>query len=91
MSGTNPNTGQAETAQQFIVDELAARLAKAQSAGADAIEFDNVDVYQNKTGLTISAATQEQFDAATGGAARRSQGHSWRTLILVLEATLNGP
>jgi hypothetical protein len=30
----------------------------------DAIEFDNVDAYQNKTGLTISAATQEQFDAA---------------------------
>jgi hypothetical protein len=63
-SGTNPNTGQTETAQQFILDELAARLAKARSAGADAIEFDNVDAYQNKTGLTISAATQEQFDAA---------------------------
>jgi len=47
-----------------ILDELAARLAKARSAGADAIEFDNVDAYQNKTGLTISAATQEQFDAA---------------------------
>ena len=27
--GTNPNTGQTETAQQFILDELAARLAKA--------------------------------------------------------------
>jgi len=24
-------------------------------------------------------------------AARRSQGHQWRNLILVLEATLNGP
>ena len=24
-------------------------------------------------------------------AARRSQGHKWRNLILVLEATLNGP
>jgi len=33
-------------------------------SGVDAIEFDNVDAYQNKTGLTISAATQEQFDAA---------------------------
>ncbi len=64
VSGTNPNTGQTETAQQFILDELAARLAKARSAGADAIEFDNVDAYQNKTGLTISAVTQEQFDAA---------------------------
>src|SRR6266567_1286399 len=64
VSGTNPNTGQTETAQQFILDELAARLAKARSAGADAIEFDNVDAYQNMTGLTISAATQEQFDAA---------------------------
>jgi hypothetical protein len=64
VSGTNPNTGQTETAQQFILDELAARLAKARSAGADAIEFDNVDAYQNKTGLSITAATQEQFDAA---------------------------
>src|SRR5262249_18964943 len=64
VSGTNPNTGQTETAQQFILDELTARLAKAKSAGADAIEFDNIDGYQNKTGLTISAATQEQFDAA---------------------------
>ena len=64
VSGTNPNTGQTETAQQFILDQLTARLAKARSAGVDAIEFDNVDAYQNKTGLTISAATQEQFDAA---------------------------
>jgi len=64
VSGTNPNTGQTETAQQFILDELAARLAKARSAGADAVEFDNVDGYQNKTGLAISAATQEEFDAA---------------------------
>src|SRR5215472_8134169 len=31
VSGTNPNTGQTETAQQFILDELAARLAKAKS------------------------------------------------------------
>jgi Glycoside-hydrolase family GH114 len=30
----------------------------------DAIEFDNVDAYTNKTGLTISSAAQEQFDAA---------------------------
>jgi len=64
VSGTNPNTGQTETAQQFILDELAARLGKARSAGADAVEFDNVDGYQNKTGLAISAATQEEFDAA---------------------------
>jgi Glycoside-hydrolase family GH114 len=63
VSGVNPNTGQTETAQQFIIDELSARLDKARSLGVDAIEFDNVDAYQNKTGLTISAATQEQFDA----------------------------
>ena len=63
VSGVNPNTGQTETAQQFIIDELSARLAKAKSLGVDAIEFDNVDGYQNKTGLSISAATQEQFDA----------------------------
>lgn len=64
VSGTNPNTGQTETAQQFILDETTARLAKARSVGSDAIEFDNVDGYQNNTGLTISAATQEQFDSA---------------------------
>src|SRR5215475_8104046 len=69
VSGTNPNTGQTETAQQFILDELAARMAKARSVGADAIEFDNVDAYQNKTGLAISAATQEQFDAAIANVA----------------------
>jgi hypothetical protein len=63
VSGVNPNTGQTETAQQFIIDELSARLDKAKSLGVDAIEFDNVDAYQNKTGLTISGATQEQFDA----------------------------
>jgi hypothetical protein len=64
VTGTNPSTGQTETAQQFIIDELSARLDKARSLGVDAIEFDNVDGYQNKTGLTIGAATQEQFDAA---------------------------
>ena len=63
VPGTNPNTGQLETAQQFVLDELSARLAAARTAGVDGIEFDNVDAYQNKTGLTISAATQEQFDA----------------------------
>jgi hypothetical protein len=61
--GINPNTGQRESAQQFIIDELAARLDKAKSVGADAIEFDDVDAYQNKTGLTISAATQGQYNA----------------------------
>ena len=64
VSGVNPNTGQAETAQQFIIDQLSARLDKAKSLGVDAVEFDNVDAYQNKTGLSITAATQEQFDAA---------------------------
>ncbi len=64
VSGTNPNTGQTETAQQFILDELSARLDKAKTVGVDAIEFDNVDGYQNKTGLTISATTQEQFNSA---------------------------
>jgi hypothetical protein len=63
-AGTNPNTGQTQTAQQCILGELAARLAKARSSGVDAVEFDNVDGYQNKTGLAISATAQEQFDAA---------------------------
>src|SRR5215470_11546556 len=39
VSGVNPNTGQTETAQQFIIDELSARLDKAKTLGVDAIEF----------------------------------------------------
>ena len=59
------------SAQQFIIDELSARLDKAKSLRVDAIEFDNVDANQNKTGLTISAATQEQFDAAIANLVHR--------------------
>jgi hypothetical protein len=62
------------TAQQFILDQLAARLGKARSADVDAIEFDNVDAYQNKTGLTISAATQEPAKTVAIFTAVRKQG-----------------
>ena len=69
VSGDEPEHRADTDRAAVILDELAARLAKARSAGADAIEFDNVDAYQNKTGLTISAATQEQFDAAVANLA----------------------
>src|SRR5262245_43140263 len=38
LSGVNPNTGQTETAQQFVIDELSARLDKAKSLGVDRSE-----------------------------------------------------
>jgi hypothetical protein len=63
-SGINPNTSQKQTQRQFILDELSARLDKAKQLGVDAIEFDNVDAYQNNTGLTISTDTQLLFDTA---------------------------
>jgi len=69
VPGTSPNTGQTQTGQQFIVDQLAARLARARAAGVDAVEFDNLDACQNKTGLAISAAAQEQFGAAAASLA----------------------
>ena len=54
--GTNPNTGQAESAQHFLLDEMLARVKEAKLIGVDAIEFDNTEEYDNHTGLKISAA-----------------------------------
>jgi hypothetical protein len=48
----------------FILDRVAARLARCKAAGFDAVEFDNVDGYANDTGRPISAATQLLFDTA---------------------------
>jgi hypothetical protein len=61
--GTNPNTGKAESAQQFLLDEMLARLKEAKLIGVDAIEFDDVDAHQSNTGLSISPATQLQYNS----------------------------
>ena len=52
--GINPNTGQSEDRQAFILDEMRARVSQAKADGFDGIEFDTVDGWQNNTGLTIT-------------------------------------
>lgn len=55
--------GTTESAQTFILEEVAARLARVKADGFDGVEFDVVDAWQNRTGLTISADTQLQFNS----------------------------
>ncbi|HET6877805.1 MAG TPA: endo alpha-1,4 polygalactosaminidase [Jatrophihabitans sp.] len=69
--GTNPNTGRAESAQRFLLGEMLARLKEAKLIGVDAIEFDDVDAYQNHTGLSISPATQLRYNARLADLAHR--------------------
>src|SRR5438132_7365912 len=71
VSGTNPNTGRIETAQAFLLDEMLARVKEAKLIGVDAIEFDNVDEYGNRTGLKISARTQLRYDMNLANTAHR--------------------
>jgi hypothetical protein len=71
VSGTNPNTGRIETAQSFLLDEMLARVKEAKLIGVDAIEFDNVDEYGNRTGLKISARTQLRYDMSLANTAHR--------------------
>jgi hypothetical protein len=63
VKGVNPNTGKSETARRFLLDEMLARLKEAKLIGVDAIEFDDVDAYQSRSGLSISAAAQMQYNA----------------------------
>jgi Glycoside-hydrolase family GH114 len=71
VKGTNPNTGQSETTRQFLLDEMLARVKEARLIGVDAIEFDDVDGYQSNSGLSISAGTQLQYNAALANLAHR--------------------
>ncbi len=48
----------------FILNQISARLDRCKADGFDAVEFDNVDAYQNRTGLSISADTQLLFNTA---------------------------
>lgn len=61
--GTNPNTGHAQNARQFLLDEMQARLKEARLIGVDAIEFDDVDAYQSRSGISISRTAQFRYNA----------------------------
>lgn len=72
VKGTNPNTGKLESAQRFLLGEMLARLKEAKLIGVDAIEFDDVDVHQSShSGLSISPATQLQYNARLADLAHR--------------------
>jgi hypothetical protein len=63
--GHDPNDppGTTESAQEFILEEVGARLARVKADGFDGVEFDVVDSWANNTGLSISPDTQLQFNA----------------------------
>jgi hypothetical protein len=69
--GTNPNTGERQSAQDFLVEEMMARVKEAKLIGVDAIEFDNTEAYDNHTGIKISAHTQLQYDMRLANMAHR--------------------
>jgi hypothetical protein len=64
VRGTNPNTGQNQTARQFLLDEMQARLKEARLIGVDAIEFDDVDAWQSDSGIKISRTAQFRYNAS---------------------------
>src|SRR5215472_5712776 len=72
--GHDPNdaAGTTESAQEFILEEVAARIARVKADGFDGVELDVVDAWQNKTGLTISADTQLQFNSQLANLAHQA-------------------
>jgi Glycoside-hydrolase family GH114 len=61
-TGVNPNTGETQTTRAFLLDEMRARLTWARLIGVDAIEFDDVDGWQSRNGLSITAADQLRYN-----------------------------
>src|SRR3954465_4479425 len=61
-TGVNPNTGERQTARAFVLDEMLTRLKEARLIGVDAIEFDDVDGWQSRNGLSITAADQLRYN-----------------------------
>ena len=55
----------------FILQELGKRMDSCVTAHFDGVELDNVDGYSNSTGFTISAATQELFNASIANLAHQ--------------------
>ena len=50
--------------RDFILSEVGKRVDRCVADRFDAVEFDNVDAYQNRTGLSISSDTQLLFNSA---------------------------
>ena len=69
--GINPNTGKRESTVRFLLQEQLARLKEARLIGVDAIEFDVVDGWQNRTGLQITATAQLRYNTALANLAHR--------------------
>jgi hypothetical protein len=76
---------------------MRARLTMCRRKGFDAVEFDNVDGYQNATGFPLTAAEQLRYDVFLANAAHR-RGMSAllkndlgqiRTLLPYFDASLN--
>ena len=49
-------------ATSILLPIITARVAKCEAAGFDAVDFDNVDGYENKTGFPLTAAEQLTFN-----------------------------
>ena len=71
VRGIDPNTGRSVTTRRFLLDEMLARVKEARLIGVDAIEFDDVDAYQSRTGLGITARAQLSYNAALANLAHR--------------------
>jgi hypothetical protein len=71
VSGVNPDTGETQTARRFLLGVMQTRLAEARLIGVDAIEFDDVDGYQNHSGLAISPGAQLRYNVALANLAHR--------------------
>jgi Glycoside-hydrolase family GH114 len=69
--GVNPNTGETQTARRFLLDEMLFRLKEARLIGVDAIEFDDVDGWQNRTGLGLTGQDQLQYNTRLANLAHR--------------------
>jgi hypothetical protein len=48
----------------FVLARVATRLERCKADGFDAVEFDNVEAYANRTGLPLSQSAQLLFDTA---------------------------
>jgi Glycoside-hydrolase family GH114 len=57
------NINNSQGQRDFVLAEVGKRVDRCVADGFDAVEFDNVDAYQNKTGLSISSDTQLIFDS----------------------------
>jgi hypothetical protein len=69
--GTNPNTGERQTTVRFLLDQMRARVRQAKLIGVDAIEFDVVDAWENRTGLSITRAAQFRYNSGLANVAHR--------------------